>query len=64
MRSRITWERCLRCGLPSEARAGRPTQWRYADEYPGCGIMLGDINHDGWMNNGDIDAFLASLTGR
>ena len=21
--------------------------------------MLGDINGDGWMNNGDIDAFVA-----
>ena len=35
----------------------------YTSLYPDCAIMNADVNGDGLINNGDIDPFVALLTG-
>jgi hypothetical protein len=35
----------------------------YARSYPGGNALRGDMNGDGLLNNGDVDAFVALLTG-
>jgi hypothetical protein len=34
----------------------------YAEQHPGCGVVLADINGDGQVNAFDIDPFVACLT--
>ncbi len=41
-----------------------PDPTAYAAEYPDCDILLADCNGDGVVDFGDINAFVALLSGR